>query len=53
MTTGYGRPRPTSIRELTEVGAGTPMGEVSFDATAPPVPFEAGNFLIAEGHHAS
>jgi nitrite reductase/ring-hydroxylating ferredoxin subunit len=26
--TGYGRPRPTSIRELTEVGPGTPMGEV-------------------------
>jgi len=28
-----------------------PIG-VSFDATAPPVPFEAGNFLI-EGRHAS
>ena len=26
--TGYGRPRPTSIRELTEVGPGTPMGEL-------------------------
>ena len=26
--TGYGRPRPTYIRELTEVGAGTPMGEL-------------------------
>jgi len=26
--TGYGRPRSTSIRELTEVGAGTPMGEL-------------------------
>jgi hypothetical protein len=26
--TGYGRPRPTFIRELTEVGAGTPMGEL-------------------------
>jgi nitrite reductase/ring-hydroxylating ferredoxin subunit len=26
--TGYGHPRPTSIRELTEVGPGTPMGEV-------------------------
>jgi nitrite reductase/ring-hydroxylating ferredoxin subunit len=26
--TGYGRPRPTSLRELTEVGPGTPMGEL-------------------------
>jgi phenylpropionate dioxygenase-like ring-hydroxylating dioxygenase large terminal subunit len=26
--TGYGRPRPTSMRELTEVGPGTPMGEL-------------------------
>src|SRR5512132_1414485 len=26
--TGYGRPQPTSMRELTEVGAGTPMGEL-------------------------
>lgn len=26
--TGYGRARPTSMRELTEVGAGTPMGEL-------------------------
>ena len=26
--TGYGRPRPTTMRELTEVGAGTPMGEL-------------------------
>ena len=26
--TGYGRPRPTFARELTEVGAGTPMGEL-------------------------
>ncbi|WP_298283602.1 Rieske 2Fe-2S domain-containing protein [Novosphingobium sp.] len=25
--TGYGRPKPTYIKELTEVGAGTPMGE--------------------------
>jgi hypothetical protein len=36
--TGYGRPRPTTMRELTEVGAGTPMG---------PILFEAGNFLHA------
>jgi phenylpropionate dioxygenase-like ring-hydroxylating dioxygenase large terminal subunit len=28
-----------------------PIG-VSFEETAPPVPFEAGNFLIAEGSHA-
>jgi phenylpropionate dioxygenase-like ring-hydroxylating dioxygenase large terminal subunit len=44
--TGYGRPRPTSFRELTEVGPGTPMGELlrrywhpvglSGDATAVP-----------------
>lgn len=26
--TAYGRPQPTSIRELTEVGQGTPMGEL-------------------------
>jgi phenylpropionate dioxygenase-like ring-hydroxylating dioxygenase large terminal subunit len=26
--TGYGRPRPTTMRELTDVGAGTPMGEL-------------------------
>jgi nitrite reductase/ring-hydroxylating ferredoxin subunit len=26
--TGYGRSRPTYVRELTEVGPGTPMGEV-------------------------
>jgi phenylpropionate dioxygenase-like ring-hydroxylating dioxygenase large terminal subunit len=26
--TGYGRPRPTYDRELTEVGPGTPMGEL-------------------------
>ncbi|MBL8385993.1 MAG: Rieske 2Fe-2S domain-containing protein [Burkholderiales bacterium] len=26
--TAYGRPRPTYRRELTEVGAGTPMGEL-------------------------
>lgn len=26
--TGYGRPRPTWMRELTEVGPGTPMGEL-------------------------
>jgi phenylpropionate dioxygenase-like ring-hydroxylating dioxygenase large terminal subunit len=26
--TGYGRPRPTSMRELTEVGPGTSMGEL-------------------------
>ena len=26
--TGYGRPRPTFMRELTHVGAGTPMGEL-------------------------
>ena len=26
--TGYGRPRPTYLRELTEVGPGTPMGEL-------------------------
>src|SRR6478735_8079267 len=26
--TAYGRPAPTSRRELTEVGAGTPMGEL-------------------------
>ncbi len=26
--TGYGRPRPTSFRELTDVGPGTPMGEL-------------------------
>jgi phenylpropionate dioxygenase-like ring-hydroxylating dioxygenase large terminal subunit len=26
--TAYGRPQPTSIRELTEVGPGTPMGEL-------------------------
>jgi len=26
--TGYGRPRPTYVRELTEVGPGTPMGEL-------------------------
>jgi phenylpropionate dioxygenase-like ring-hydroxylating dioxygenase large terminal subunit len=26
--TGYGRPRPTSLHELTDVGAGTPMGEL-------------------------
>jgi phenylpropionate dioxygenase-like ring-hydroxylating dioxygenase large terminal subunit len=26
--TGYGRPRPTSFHELTDVGPGTPMGEV-------------------------
>ena len=27
-STGYGRPRPSSMRELTDVGAGTPMGEL-------------------------
>jgi len=26
--TGYGRSRPTHVRELTEVGPGTPMGEL-------------------------
>jgi phenylpropionate dioxygenase-like ring-hydroxylating dioxygenase large terminal subunit len=26
--TGYGRPRPTFMRKLTEVGPGTPMGEL-------------------------
>jgi nitrite reductase/ring-hydroxylating ferredoxin subunit len=26
--TGYGRPRPTSLHQLTDVGAGTPMGEL-------------------------
>ena len=26
--TGYGRPRPSSMHELTDVGAGTPMGEL-------------------------
>jgi len=26
--TAYGRPQPTSMKELTEVGAGTPMGEL-------------------------
>jgi phenylpropionate dioxygenase-like ring-hydroxylating dioxygenase large terminal subunit len=26
--TGYGRPQPTFVRELTEVSAGTPMGEL-------------------------
>jgi phenylpropionate dioxygenase-like ring-hydroxylating dioxygenase large terminal subunit len=26
--TGYGRPRPEYLRDLTEVGAGTPMGEL-------------------------
>jgi hypothetical protein len=26
--TGYRRPRPSSMRELTDVGAGTPMGEL-------------------------
>ena len=26
--TAYGRPRPSSMKELTEVGAGTPMGEL-------------------------
>ena len=26
--TGYGRPRPTSLHQLTDVGASTPMGEL-------------------------
>ena len=26
--TAYGRPQPTSMRELAEVGPGTPMGEL-------------------------
>jgi phenylpropionate dioxygenase-like ring-hydroxylating dioxygenase large terminal subunit len=26
--TGYGRPHPTSLHQLTDVGAGTPMGEL-------------------------
>ena len=26
--TGYGRARPSSMHELTDVGAGTPMGEL-------------------------
>jgi hypothetical protein len=51
--TGYGRTPATYLRELTEVGPGTPMGErlrrycinVSHDASAPPVVFEVGNFL--------
>lgn len=34
--TGYGRPRPSTMREL-----------VCFDADAPPITFEAGNFLHA------
>lgn len=44
--TGYGRPRPSSMHELTDVGPGTPMGELlrrywhpvglSGDATATP-----------------
>jgi hypothetical protein len=28
LGTGYGRPRPSFVRDLTEVGPGTPMGEL-------------------------
>jgi hypothetical protein len=33
--TGYGRARPTSMRELTEVGPGTPMGRAVAAVLAP------------------